>query len=95
MQTIYTRLKVNNEVELCEIYDFDVKEQIEKILLKKRISYYIKWPKPRLFKRRNALCILCINDYSRDEAEIAIKELGLDIEDKLQFVMRKSDNEFF
>lgn len=45
MQTIYTKVKVHNEVELCETADMDVKSQIEKTLLENRISYYIKWYK--------------------------------------------------
>ena len=39
MQTIYTKVKVHNEVELCETADMDVKSQIEKTLLENRISY--------------------------------------------------------
>lgn len=41
MQTIYTKVKVHNEVELCETSDMDVKSRIEKTLLENRISYYI------------------------------------------------------
>ena len=34
MQTIYTKVKVHNEVELCETADMDVKSQIERHFLK-------------------------------------------------------------
>ena len=43
MDTAYTKVKVHNEVDLCETADMDVKSQIEKALLENRISYYIKW----------------------------------------------------
>ena len=37
MQTVYSKLKVNNEIELCEVYDLDGKKIIEKELLQNRI----------------------------------------------------------
>ena len=40
MQPLYTTLKVNNEIELCEVSDPDCKQLIERALLKNRISYY-------------------------------------------------------
>ena len=43
MQPLYTTLKVNNEIELCEVSDPDCKQLIERALLKNRISYYIRW----------------------------------------------------
>ena len=45
MQPLYTTLKVNNEIELCEVFDPDCKQLIERALLKNLISYYIRWPK--------------------------------------------------
>ena len=45
MQPLYTTLKVNNEIELCEVSDPDCKQLIERALLKNRISYYIRWPR--------------------------------------------------
>lgn len=95
MQTVYTRVKVNNEVEFCEIYDLDTKAQIEKVLLHNRISYYIKWPKPKLFDRQRVLCILCINEYFREIAETGIKVLGEDMEGKYRLILRKSPIDFF
>ena len=52
MQPLYTTLKVNNEIELCEVSDPDCKQLIERALLKNRISYYIRWPKASLFSRK-------------------------------------------
>ena len=62
MQPLYTTLKVNNEIELCEVSDPDCKQLIERALLKNRISYYIRWPKSSFFNRKKDSCIICIND---------------------------------
>lgn len=94
MQTLYTSLKINNEVEICEISDMNTKEQIEKILLQNRISYFIKWPKIKFFNRRKILCILCVNDNSKELAEEVIKSLGPDVTDYVRFILRKSENDF-
>ena len=39
MQTMYTKVKVHNEIEVCETADMEVKSRIEKVLLENRISY--------------------------------------------------------
>ncbi len=95
MQTEYTKLKVYNEIELCETWDMDVKQQIERILLRNRISYYIKWYKEGLFKRNHNVCIFCVNDSSRDDAEQLIRSLDKDIDSKVRFLMRKQEERFF
>lgn len=42
MQPLYTTLKVNNEIELCEVSDPDCKQLIERALLKK--SDFLLYP---------------------------------------------------
>ena len=93
--TIYTTLKVNNEIELCEVASMDCKGAIEKVLLKNRISYFVKFTKPGLFRRKHETCIFCINENDRDVAEKAILSLGKGIEQKVEFLMNKSSNDFF
>ena len=57
-QPLYTTLKVNNEIELCEITDPECKQLIERKLLKERISYYIRWMKPSICNlNKNAFII--------------------------------------
>ena len=73
MQPLYTTLKVNNEIELCEVSDPDCKQLIERALLKNRISYYIRWPKSSFFNRKKDSCIICINDNVRDTAEEIVR----------------------
>ena len=38
MQPLYTALKVNNEIEFCEVENPDCKREIERGLLENRIS---------------------------------------------------------
>ena len=75
-QSLYTKVKVNNEIELCEISNPDCRHMIEKALLHQRISYYIRWPKPSLFRRNKNTCIICVNDYSKETAENVVRSLG-------------------
>lgn len=92
--TIFNAQKVNNEYEICEIASLEAKQQIEKVLLQNRISYFIRWPKRKLFSRHKVLCVLCVNESSRETAEDAIKELGSDVTDDVRFIIRKSVNDF-
>ncbi len=95
MQTIYTKVKVHNEVELCETADMDVKSQIEKTLLENRISYYIKWYKQGFFWNSKNVCVFCVNENSKDEAEELMNGLAKKHGDKIRFLMSKSKDCFF
>ena len=70
-QTLYSMVKVNNEIELCEVGDMDCKQAIERELLQNRISYFIRWNKGGLFRlgRKKDYCIFCVNDNAAEEAE--------------------------
>lgn len=93
-QPLYTSLKVNNEIELCEIGDPECKRQIEKALLSQRISYFIRWPKPSIFHRRKNTCIICINDSSKELAENVIRSICDEKGYPVKFLMRKSQNQY-
>lgn len=94
MQTIYTQLKVNNEIEVCEITDMEIKQQIERELLKNRISYFIRWQRPSLFGRRKTTCIFCVNENVKDKVEEIISGMDNFDEAKVKLVCRKSNNAF-
>lgn len=95
MQPLYTTLKVNNEIELCEVNDLDCKNLIERELLKSRISYYIRWIKPSLFSRKKNICIICVNDNFKEAAENIIRSICDEAGYQVKFLLRKSPNEFF
>ncbi len=40
-----SKVKVNNEIELCEVYDGSTKERIKKVFFREGISFYIKFKK--------------------------------------------------
>lgn len=92
MQPLYTAVKVNNEIELCEVENADCKKAIERELLKNRISYYIRWPKPSLFGRKKNSCIICINDSARDAAEEIVRTICEDHKCEVKFLMKRSAN---
>lgn len=95
MQSLYTNLKVNNEIELCEIGDLECKKVVERALLQKRISYYIRWLKPSLFHfSRKNVCILCVNNNVRDEAAAAVRAVCDEAGFKVRFIMKKAENDY-
>lgn len=95
MQPEYTKVKVHNEIELCETSDMEIKQKIERVLLHNRISYYIKWYKQGFLRRNRNICVFCINDSAKEEAEQLIRALGEGIEDKVRFLMRRTEESFF
>ncbi len=95
MQPEYTKVKVHNEIELCETTDMEMKQQIERILLRNRISYYIKWHKQGLFKRNKNVCVFCVNANSKEEAEELVRSLSENIEDTVRFLLRKAGESYF
>lgn len=79
-----TTVKVNNEVEFCKVYNVKRKEEIERLLLKNRISYFVKWQEQGVLKRmfssdskENIIFIICIHDTAVARA----KELVADMQD--------------
>ncbi len=40
-----TKVKVNNEIALCEVYDNATKERIKKVFFREGISFFIKFKK--------------------------------------------------
>ena len=93
-QPLYTAVKVNNEIELCEISDLECKRLIEKALLNERISYYIRWLKPSIFRRNKHTCIICVNDSSKEAAEEVIRSLCDETGYPVKFLMRKASNQY-
>ena len=94
MQPLYTAVKVNNEIELCEVTNPECKKEIERQLLKNRISYYIRWPKASLFSRKKDSCIICINDNSRDAAEEVVRAICEENGYAVKFLMKHSMNRY-
>lgn len=93
MQTLYTSLKVNNEIELCEVADGECKKVIEKELLQNRISYFIRWPKKSLFRKKNT-CIICVNDNVKDDAAELVENVCKESGYNVRFLFKKTKNSY-
>lgn len=93
-QPLYTSVKVNNEIELCEISDMECKLLIERALLRERISYYIRWPKHSIFRRNKKTCIICVNDNSKETAENVVRAVCDEKGYPVKFLMRRTQNEY-
>lgn len=94
MQPLYTALKVNNEIELCEVNDVNCKQLIERELLKSRISYYIRWTKGSFLHRHKSNCVICINENAQDEAEELVRSICDESGYQVKFLLRKSTNHY-
>lgn len=96
METLYQKVKVHNELEWCQVSDMATKDKVEKLLLKHRVSYFVKWEKPRLFSGdKFDTCIFCVNQLQKEIADEAIQELGEEVKGKIKFVNRKVDKTFY
>lgn len=93
-QPLYTTVKVNNEIELCEISNPECKHLIEKALLRERISYYIRWLKPSIFRRNKCSCIICVNDNSKEAAEAVVRSVCDETGYPVKFLMRRAQNQY-
>lgn len=99
METAYQKVKVHNEVEWCEVADPELKSEIEKLLLKNRISYFITWVKPGLFSPdKREKCIFCVNALQKEAAEEAVRPLCEGAEEKgreIRFINRKVEKTYY
>ncbi|MCI8286186.1 MAG: hypothetical protein HFH89_00675 [Lachnospiraceae bacterium] len=93
-QPLYTAVTVNNEIELCEISNMECKQLIEKALLRESISYYIRWPKPSIFSRKKNVCIICVNDSSRESAENVVRAVCDEKGFAVKFLLKRTQNSF-
>ena len=90
MDTIYSSLKVNNEFELCNVYSEEAKNLLEQALLKARISYYMQYPRRRLFDRHKFNCIFCVNENNLSEAEEIVFELFGENDPVIKMISQKN-----
>ncbi|MCR5475993.1 MAG: hypothetical protein K6E92_00045 [Lachnospiraceae bacterium] len=94
MQTILTSLKVNNEFELCEVYSQECKDRIEQGLLQERISYFMHYPKPKLFSRHKYVCVFCVNENSLDAAAEIVHEICENDNYEVKFLERPNPTSY-
>lgn len=77
-QPAYTKVKVNNEIEFCEVKNMEMKDKVEKALLEERVSYFIRWKKPGFFSNdRKEKCVFHVNSQQLDAALKAMEQSGV------------------
>ncbi len=95
MENEYSKVKVNNEIDFCSVSDTDVKTAIEKVFMKARVSYFLRWEKPGLFSKifggGKPDIVFCINSAQLEIAEEALGGLG-EIESSIKMLRTKSNN---
>ena len=94
MQQSLNTVKVNNEIELCEIFSEECKKEVERALLKNRISYFIRWPRTSIFGKKRKTCIICVNDNSKEEAQDVITAVCDETGYRVRFIMKKSNIDY-
>lgn len=96
METAYQKVKVHNELEWCQVKDMETKDKIEKVLLKHRVSYFVKWEKPKFFSNDTfGACTFCVNQLQKESADDAMQELAEEVRDKVRFINRRVDRTFY
>ena len=94
MQQSLNTVKVNNEIELCEIFSEECKKEVERALLKNRISYFIRWPRTSIFGKKRKTCSICVNDNSKEEAQDVITAVCDETGYRVRFIMKKSNIDY-
>ncbi len=100
IDNMMTHIKVNNEVDLCEIIAGNdkrrnaVRHKIEAALQYARVSYFLRWQEPGLFQRfllkEQTRLIICVNEAQMEEALRVID--GLQLTDKDVLISGKKSN---
>jgi hypothetical protein len=95
LQNEYSKVKVNNEIDLCSVTDPDVKSVLEKAFLKARVSYFLRWEKPgffsKIFRGSKTKIVFCINSAQLSTAEEVLETLE-DVKDEIKILKTKSHN---
>lgn len=103
IENMMTHIKVNNEVDLCEIIAKNdkrrdlVRHKIEAALQYARVSYFLRWQEPGLLQRfllkEQTRLIICVNEAQMEDALQVIEGLQLTEKDVL-ISGKKSNNRY-
>lgn len=71
-------IAMNNEVPFCRVTSLKAKENVERVLLNNRISYYVKWKEQSFFSRlfggkESVVFVIYIHDTMVDKARSLLK----------------------
>ena len=85
-QSEYTHVKVNNEVQLCDVRDLETKSAVEKALLANRVSYYIRWDEGGFFRAKKKRCVFHVNSAQKESALMAIDGINEELRDRIKLL---------
>lgn len=92
-----TKVKVNNEIDLCEVSSEKVRRKIEAALQYARVSYFLRWQEPgfiaKHFMHEKTRLIFCVNAAQVDDALRVFDELALSEKD-VHILGTKSKNRY-
>ena len=93
----YDKAYYHNEIELVKVNSTELKNKIEKVFLRNRISYFIRWDKVTFWqkltgKRNSEQCKICINDWDREVALEILKSLEPDIAKQGEMLLKRTES---
>ena len=92
-----TKVKVNNEIDLCEVSNEKIRRKIEAALQYARVSYFLRWQEPGFFGKHflheKTRLIICINAAQVDDALRVFNDLNLSEKD-VHMLGNKSHNRY-
>lgn len=92
-----TRVKVNNELDLCEVASEKVRRKLEAALQYARVSYFLRFQEPgffgRVFLHERTRLIFCVNAAQLDDALGVIEDLGLTEKD-IKYMGTRAKNRY-
>ena len=95
IENMMTKVKVNNEIDLCEVASEKVRRKVEAALQYARVSYFLRWQEPgffaRVFLHERTRLIFCINAAQVEDAMKVFEELNLS-EKEVRMLNQKSKN---
>ena len=92
-----SKVKVNNEIDLCEVASEKIRHKIEGALQYAGVSYFLRWQEPnffgKIFLHEKTRLIFCINAAQVDDALRVFDELNLS-EKEVKILGEKSKNKY-
>lgn len=93
-----TRVKVNNEIDLCEVANEKVRRKLEGALQYARVSYFLRWQEPgffaKLFFHERTKLIFCVNAAQLEDAVAVCEDLEL-TDKEIRYIGEKSHNKYY
>lgn len=95
VESKYTKVRVNNEIELCQVPGREIKDKIEKAFVRHNISFFIKCTRKHQGRRTDGnLYTISVNQYQRQKAEAVIHEVLENVNESVVFLDKKREKGF-